>query len=53
MGDETRDVEAAKKANIKVVAVTWGFNSPEALAKENPDFLINHPSELLEVIKNC
>ncbi|MFM6036493.1 MAG: HAD-IA family hydrolase [Sphaerospermopsis kisseleviana] len=53
VGDETRDVEAAKKANIKVVAVTWGFNSPEALAKENPDFLINHPSELLEVIKNC
>ncbi|MEB3149303.1 MAG: HAD-IA family hydrolase [Sphaerospermopsis sp.] len=53
VGDETRDVEAAKKANIKVVAVTWGFNSPEALVKENPDFLINHPSELLEVIKNC
>jgi phosphoglycolate phosphatase len=53
VGDETRDVEAAKKANIKVVAVTWGFNSPEALAKENPDFLINHPSELLDVVKTC
>lgn len=53
VGDETRDIEAAKKAHIKVVAVTWGFNSPEALAKEKPDFLIDHPSELLEVVKQC
>ncbi len=53
VGDETRDVEASKKANIKVVAVTWGFNSHEILSKENPNFLINHPRELLEVIKNC
>ncbi|WP_071188958.1 HAD-IA family hydrolase [Trichormus sp. NMC-1] len=52
VGDETRDIEASKKANIKVIAVTWGFNSAEALAKENPNFLIDHPSKLLEVIKN-
>ena len=52
VGDETRDVEASKKANIKVCSVTWGFNSEEALAKQNPDFLIHHPRELLEVIKN-
>ncbi|OCQ92811.1 carotenoid oxygenase [Nostoc sp. MBR 210] len=53
VGDETRDIEASKKANIKVVAVTWGFNSPEVLLKQKPDFLINHPSELLNVIQNC
>jgi phosphoglycolate phosphatase len=53
VGDETRDVESAKKANIKVVAVSWGFNSSEALGKQNPDFLIHHPRELLAVIKNC
>jgi phosphoglycolate phosphatase len=52
VGDETRDIEASKKANIKVIAVTWGFNSSEILAKQNPDFLINHPTELLEIIKN-
>ncbi|TAE55712.1 MAG: HAD family hydrolase [Nostocales cyanobacterium] len=53
VGDETRDVDAAKRANIKVVAVTWGFNSGEALTREKPDFLIHHPSDLLEIIKNC
>jgi len=52
VGDETRDIEASKKAQIKVCSVTWGFNSQEALAKENPDFLIHHPQELIEVVKN-
>ncbi|MBE9214666.1 HAD-IA family hydrolase [Plectonema cf. radiosum LEGE 06105] len=52
VGDETRDIEASKKANIRVISVTWGFNSEEALAKQNPDFLIDHPQELVEVIKN-
>ncbi|MBD2773519.1 HAD-IA family hydrolase [Iningainema tapete] len=51
VGDETRDVEASKKANIKVVAVTWGFNSKEVLARQNPDFLIQEPMELLKVIE--
>jgi phosphoglycolate phosphatase len=50
VGDETRDIEAAKKANIRVIAVTWGFNSPEVLLKQNPNFLINHPREILEVL---
>jgi phosphoglycolate phosphatase len=52
VGDETRDIEASQKANIKVVAVTWGFNSPEVLAKQNPNYLIRHPSDLLEVVNN-
>jgi phosphoglycolate phosphatase-like HAD superfamily hydrolase len=50
VGDETRDIEASKKINIKVIAVGWGFNSTEALAKCNPDFLIYKPSELIEVM---
>ncbi|PIX61986.1 hypothetical protein CO057_03315 [Candidatus Uhrbacteria bacterium CG_4_9_14_0_2_um_filter_41_50] len=33
IGDETRDIRAAKKADISSVAVTWGFNSVEALKK--------------------
>lgn len=53
VGDETRDIEASRKANIKVVGVTWGFNSQEVLSKQNPNFLIHHPSQLLDVIKSC
>ena len=50
VGDETRDIEAARKSRIKVISVSWGFNSKEVLAKHHPDFLIDKPSELLEVI---
>lgn len=52
VGDETRDIESAQKINIKIVAVSWGFNSSEALAEGNPDFLIDHPRELIELMKN-
>ncbi|HLO49971.1 MAG TPA: HAD-IA family hydrolase [Kamptonema sp.] len=52
VGDETRDIDAAKKAHIKMVAVSWGFNVKAALAERKPDFLIEHPQQLIEVIKN-
>ncbi|MBO3462643.1 HAD-IA family hydrolase [Aetokthonos hydrillicola Thurmond2011] len=52
VGDETRDIEASKKANIKVIAVTWGFNSPEVLAKQQPDFLIQQPSDLIAIVNS-
>ncbi len=51
VGDETRDIEAAKKTRIKIVAVTWGFNSRQVLAQQQPDFLIDSPSELVTIIQ--
>lgn len=51
IGDETRDVEAAKKARITSIAVDWGFNGSEILKKQNPDHLISKPSDLLNIIK--
>lgn len=50
VGDETRDIEAARRSRVKAIAVSWGFNSKEVLAKQNPDFLINRPNELIQVI---
>lgn len=50
IGDETRDVRAAKKAGIPVAAVTWGFNSHEILARERPDHLVSSPGALLELV---
>jgi len=52
VGDETRDIEAAKKSKIKIVAVTWGFNSPDVLAEYQPDFLIDTPEELIAIFQN-
>lgn len=46
VGDETRDIVAAKKSQIKAIAVSWGFNSKQALQAQKPDFLIDRPESL-------
>ena len=51
VGDETRDIEAAQQTQIRVIAVAWGFNSPEILASHQPDFLIHTPTELIAVVE--
>ncbi len=40
IGDESRDVEAARRAGIRVAAVTWGYATPEALVAARPDAII-------------
>lgn len=52
IGDEIRDIEAARKAGIKIMSVTWGVNSSEKLAQYNPDFLVNSPQELLTSLRS-
>ena len=47
IGDETRDIEAARKVGIKVLSVGWGHNTKKLLQKQNPDWLISEPAELL------
>lgn len=49
VGDTTIDVESAHHAGARTVAVAWGLNTTEALARANPDHLIEQPSELLEI----
>jgi phosphoglycolate phosphatase len=51
IGDETRDIHAAKRAQIKSIAVSWGYNSAEILLQQYPDALIAHPSELIAAIE--
>ena len=50
IGDEIRDIKAAKKAGIAVAAVTWGFNSRESLAAEKPDYLLDRPEDFLQFL---
>ncbi|KTC80214.1 HAD-IA family hydrolase [Legionella cherrii] len=49
IGDETRDIEAAKRNNIQSIAVTWGYNSEKTLLKHQPTYLAKHPEELLTI----
>lgn len=47
VGDETRDMEAARKSKVSGLAVCWGANGREAMETEDPDFCIDDPVELL------
>ena len=49
VGDTSVDVESARLAGAKSIAVTWGLNTTEALARSNPDHLVEYPRELLEI----
>lgn len=51
VGDETRDIDAAREAGVKSMAVTWGVNSKAVLQAHHPDFLIDKPEQLLEIFK--
>jgi len=51
IGDETRDMKAAQKAEVRSVGVTWGFNRREALVKLNPDDIVDDPAQLLELLR--
>lgn len=50
VGDESRDIEATKKAGIISIAVTWGFEGETPLRSEAPDFLLHESKELLAVV---
>lgn len=49
VGDTTIDVNSARLAGARTVAVTWGLNSSELLSSFSPDFLIDDPRQLLEI----
>lgn len=50
IGDEERDIKAAHKAGCDIVAVNWGFNSPEALEAERPTYTAKQPSDILKFL---
>lgn len=51
IGDALSDVRAAKEAGVTSIAVTWGHQSLETLQRGEPDFVVNNPRELIELIR--
>ncbi|MGC9780982.1 MAG: HAD family phosphatase [Candidatus Heimdallarchaeota archaeon] len=47
IGDSTHDIEAAKRGNIKIVAVTTGKHNYEEIKSVHPDYIIKSLNELL------
>jgi phosphoglycolate phosphatase len=47
VGDEIRDLEAARAAGCPFGAVAWGYTDPRALAARGPDHLFVEPAEIV------
>lgn len=52
VGDEVRDIEAAHKAGVPSVAVTWGFQAEALLRDCRPDHLVSSPVQLRDVMRS-
>jgi phosphoglycolate phosphatase len=50
IGDEIRDIQAARSIQIRIVAVGWGFNAAVTLIDKQPDILITQPQGLLNAL---
>jgi phosphoglycolate phosphatase len=51
VGDEIRDIIAAHKCGLKIVSVSWGFHTTDLLAGQNPDYLVDKPSQIVDVVR--
>jgi phosphoglycolate phosphatase-like HAD superfamily hydrolase len=51
IGDEIRDVEAARKADVRAIAVTWGYNNLHVLELSKPERIVFDPAELPAAVK--
>jgi len=50
IGDEIRDVEACHKVGIKMIGVSWGLHTVEALKKNGVDYIANKPMDIIKII---
>jgi 2-phosphoglycolate phosphatase len=46
VGDSAADMEAGRRAGVKICAVTYGYGKRDALAKYQPDYWVNDLREL-------
>lgn len=52
IGDETRDIEAMQRANIDMIAVSFGFDSKAKLMEYSPICIADTPQELLGLLQS-
>ena len=51
VGDEIRDIKSSHNVKVHIASVDWGYNTRESLERNKPDYIIEDPEELLEILK--
>ncbi|MDE6293373.1 MAG: HAD family hydrolase [Clostridiales bacterium] len=52
VGDGETDMKTAASCGMPAVAVTWGFRDEKVLRAFDPEFIIDKPSQLLDVLRD-
>jgi phosphoglycolate phosphatase len=52
IGDEVRDINAAKRAGVRIVSVAWGYNDVSVLKEDKPFATAMGPADLLQVFED-
>ena len=52
IGDSLVDAETARAAGATLVLCTWGFGTREQMEGAKPDYLVDHPLEVLEALES-
>lgn len=52
VGDSDVDMNTATNAGVESVGVSWGFRGEEELKKAGADYIIQKPSELLDILNS-
>lgn len=51
IGDEVRDMKAAKSAQMRGIGVTWGFARPADMEAKQPAGLADHPEDIIKILE--
>lgn len=50
VGDEIRDIDAAKPINLRSGAVSWGYTLPEALERHHPTYMFRDVAHMRQIL---
>lgn len=50
IGDETRDITAARKVGVTASAVLWGYANGEVIRRLQPDIIFEKPDDIAELL---
>lgn len=52
VGDSLVDIQTARNSSLKAVSVSWGFVDRDRLVEAGPDYLIDKPNQLTDIIES-
>lgn len=50
IGDEIRDIQAAKRAHVRIIAVAWGAQPEDILSAAGPTAIASKPQEIVSLL---